>query len=456
MNVLRNIGWFVLLVLGGCVPERARDLIDEVAREPAIERGSLPTTSSEAETLDESLQLELDALQRMAVARDPELAAMAHQARAMLHVGRAETELPPPELGVQVWNLRLTPPYDVSTLDMVMFELRQAFPPGGVRDAMGRAMAEEARAMAAEIAGREQELRVMVAERHAELTAAVRSRAVFTDLDQVLGRMIEVARARHTVEGTALDEVVRLEAERAGVIRRIERVDRNAAVARAALNALLQRPPGAPFGEPVDAEARTVHLPLEDLIARMERSRAVLGASRARIDAARARAEAARTEAERPDVMLGVTAWYSPMGNDAGVGGMVSVSLPWATGRARERAAAAAELEAGEDAAARGSITESRGEVGRALARLAGLERELAVLRSQVRPAAERSVEAMSAAFVAGRSDLLPWIDALRMALDVRMEEIDVTMELAMAVAELEEAVGEPLPQVTAGEEGER
>jgi outer membrane protein TolC len=141
------------------------------------------------------------------------------------------------------------------------------------------------------------------------------------------------------------------------------------------------------------------------------------------------------------------------MGNDAGVGGMVSVSLPWATAMARERAAAAAELEAGEDEMARGTLAGSRGEVGLALARLGGLERELAVIRSRVRPAAERSVEAMSAAYLAGRSDLLPWIDAIRMVLEVRMEEIDVMMELAMAVAELEWAVGEPLPQATVGEE---
>jgi outer membrane protein TolC len=453
MNVLRNIGWFVLLVLAGCVPERARGLIEDVSREPAIAANGPAERDSETWTSDEPVPLELDALQRLAVARDPELAAMAHRARAMLHAARAETELPPPELGVQLWNLRLTPPYDMSTLDMVMFELRQAFPPGGSRDAMGRAMAEEARAMAAEAATREQELRLMVAERHAELTAAFRLRTVFTDQDRVLDQAIELARAMHAVEGTALEEVVRLEAERASVLRRLERADRDAAVARAALNALLQRPPDAPLGEPPGGEARTVHLPLADLLDRMERSRAVLGASRARVDAARARAEAARTEAERPDVMLGVTAWYSPMGNDAGVGGMVSVSLPWATAMARERAAAAAELEAGEDEMARGTLAGSRGEVGLALARLGGLERELAVIRSRVRPAAERSVEAMSAAYLAGRSDLLPWIDAIRMVLEVRMEEIDVMMELAMAVAELEWAVGEPLPQATVGEE---
>jgi outer membrane protein TolC len=372
----------------------------------------------------------------------------------MLHAARAETALPPPELGLEVWNLRLTPPYDASTLDMVMLEFRQAFPPGRARDAMGRAMAEEARGMIAEIAGRAQELRRLVAERHAAYAAALRQRAVIAEQDRTLDRTFDVARARHAVEGSALEEIVRIEAERARAARQLERAARDAAVARAALNALLQRPPDAPLGEPpLDAGARTVRLPLEDLLARVERATAVLGASRARVGAARARAEAARTAARAPDVMLGVTGWYSPMGQDVGLGGMVSISLPSATAAARERAAESAELEASEDAAARGALNDARGQVGQALARLAGLERELAVLRDQARPAAERSVEVMGDAYLAGRSDLLPWIDALRMVLDVRMEEIEGAKEIAMAVAELEQAVGEPLPQVPAAAE---
>lgn len=441
------------LGLWACAPGRARDLIDEVSREPVIAARAGGEAAPAA--LDASRPLDLETAQRLALERDPELAAMAHRARAMLHAARAEAALPAPEAGVEVWNLRLTPPYDASTLDMVMVELRQAFPPGSARAAMARAMAEEARGMIAEIAARGQELRRLVAERHARHAATARQRAVLADQDRVLGQMAEVAQARQTVMGAALEDVVRIEAERATNSRRLERAARDEAVARAALNALLQRPPDAPLGgPPPEAEARTVRLPLADLLARAERSLAVLGSSRARVAAARARAEAARAEARWPDVMLEVSGWYEPMENDAGLGGMVSISLPWATARARERAAERDELEAAEEAAARGATTEARGMVGQALSRVAGLERELAVLRHQARPAAERSVEVMGTAYAAGRSDLLPWIDAFRMVLDVRMEEIDAAMELAMAVAELEQAVGEPLPQVPAAERG--
>jgi outer membrane protein TolC len=444
------------LSLAACAPGRARDLIDEVSREPSLAARADPPAEIAEPELDASRPLDLEAAQRLALERDPELAAMAHRARAMLHAARAEASLPAPELGVQVWNLRLTPPYDASTLDMVMLEFRQAFPPGSARSAMGRAMIEEARGMIAEIAGREQELRRMVAERHAEYAAAARLRAIFAELDGVLDQMRDVAQARHAVEGSALEEVVRIEAERARTARQIERVERDAAVARAALNALLQRPPDAPLGEPPADEARTVRVPLDELLDRMERSQAVLAASRARVRAARARTDAARAEARVPDVMLGVAGWYSPMGQDVGLGGMVAITLPWATAIGRERAAEAAELEAGQNVADRGALNDARGQVGQALARLAGLERELAVLRRQARPAAERSVEVMGTAYLTGRSDLLPWIDALRMVLDVRMEEVDAVMAIAMTVAELEQAVGEPLPLVEAavGDEG--
>jgi hypothetical protein len=43
---------------------------------------------------------------------------------------------------------------------------------------------------------------------------------------------------------------------------------------------------------------------------------------------------------------------------------------------------------------------------------------------------------------------LLAWLDAARMRLDLAMDEADLVVELARAVAALEEAVGEGLDRV--------
>src|SRR5207247_605248 len=66
--------------------------------------------------------------------------------------------LPPLEVSGQVWNLPLVRPYSLGEAQMYMVEIRQAWPAAGLLDARARASTEDARAMLADLATREQDV----------------------------------------------------------------------------------------------------------------------------------------------------------------------------------------------------------------------------------------------------------------------------------------------------------
>ena len=90
----------------------------------------------------------LPALRALAIARQPSLDAAAHRVRALVEKARADGKLPPPELMADVWQVPFSKPYAIDKAGMIMFTLRQVFPPAGALDRMAQATAEEAQAEA--------------------------------------------------------------------------------------------------------------------------------------------------------------------------------------------------------------------------------------------------------------------------------------------------------------------
>lgn len=456
---MRRWWWIFASAALGCAPSPSRVLIDETFRESAT-RHHGPAQTRGANTAvrepDLSAPVSRSIVVSLAVARDPALAAHAHRVRAMLHSARAEGALPPPALSAQVWNLPLLAPYALGEADMYMVEIRQTFPAAGSLDARARAMAEEARATAAELASHEREVARRAEEAYADYARAVARQAAFDAQIALLEEMFDAVRARFPSSSDALAEMTRIETEAARVRRARTRAEGEVARARTVINALLLRRPDAPLGPPRDFEPDTIRLGLDELLARAAHSRGSIAAARARLRAARARSDAARAEATWPEFMVSGGYWQAPEMRP-GIGAGFSMTLPWLGSGPRARMDEAREREAAEAASVREADAIVRQEVSEALARLVALEREWRVLRNEEAPAAERAVDAVRAAYVSGRSDLLAWIDAARAVLDVRTEEADVSADLSRAMAALEWAVGEGLPRVrvtSAGEAG--
>ncbi len=396
--------------------------------------------------------LERDQVVAEAVARSPALAVMAHRARALVHEGRMEGSLPTAELGFEAGNLPLARPYALGEADMYMVELRQRFPAAGSLDARARAMAEDAQAMLAELSSEERMVAERAATAFADYVQAFAEKRLQERQLALLSRMEHAVRARYTTGGAGLAQAARIAVEVARAERALARVAGDIERSRATLNAVLRRTAGAPLGEPREAPPETVRLSVEELIAQANANRGATLAADARARAAVARREAAEAEARVPEFMVGLGYWQAPnMRPGTGVTG--SMSLPWLWGPARDRVRKAEEEEAAERAARQSAGLATQAEIGEAHARLHALEVQLSVIRGQVLPATQRSMEALTASFSTGNASLLDWVDVARSLLDLELEVIALQGDLQRGVASLERAVGATLPRVPLREE---
>jgi outer membrane protein TolC len=427
-----------------------RALAEATARIAAAPGGAAAPDAEAAAALEGPV--ERDAVVALAVARSAALAVMAHRARALVHAGRAEGALPSAELGFEAWNLALTQPYALGEADMYMVELRQRFPAAGALDARARAMAEEARAALAELAAEERLTAERAARAFADYAQAFAERRSQERQRALLARMEDAVRARATTGGGGLVEAARIDLEVAKVERALARVAGELAGARATLNAVLRRAPGAPLGEPRQGPPETVRLSVAALLSLAEANLGAVRAADARAKAAAARRQAAEAEARHPEVMVGLGYWQDP-GMRPGLGVTAAVSLPWLWGPGSHRVRQAREEEAAERVVRDGAALEAQAEIGEAQARLQALEAQLVVVRARSLPAARRAMEALTATFASGGGSLLEWVDVARTALELEMEVVVLHGELQRAVAALERAVGASLPREPLPEE---
>ncbi|MEZ4390981.1 MAG: TolC family protein [Polyangiales bacterium] len=428
------------LSVGGCASAEVAAQIDRLAASTLrMERPTNPAPPA-AVTRDAAVEFALD--------RDPTRRAALHRARAALHDAEAARALPAPQVGVQVWRVPFDEPWNWGRASMLMLELRQGFTPLGAREGRSRAALFEAQGALAELSSRERALAKSVALAHAEWVDGALHHSLHHAHLGVVGGMLEIVRARFAAGGANLGGVTRVEAEQARVHRALVRYEARRDRAARALEALLRLDEGSLPAEP-PAEALVVEdvdVELPALLTAALGQRPELRARAAAEAAASARHQAARAEATVPRVEVGASVMGDP-GVGVGYGLNAMMSLPWlsSAGAAAARAAGERLLAAREDTA--GVEATIRGEVATAHTRLAGARRELAVMHGQALPAARRAVMAARSAYSVGGETLLGWIDAERVLLDLEMDDAELRAELLRAVAELEWAVGAPLPR---------
>lgn len=391
-----------------------------------------------------SLPVAQQTIVRLAVARDLGLVAGAWRVRAMLAGARAEASLPPPEVQLAAWNVPMLRPYELGDAGMYMVELRQMIPAPGSLGARRRAMVEEARAMAVELIGREREIVRRASDAYADYARAWLEDRVRRAHVERVGEMLEALGARYPTGATMLSDVARLEVERAKERRHLARIRGALLAARATINGLLRRAPRAEIGPPRDVHATTIVDGLDALLRTARARRPAIGRARAQLRAADASSDVAEREATVPSFVVGGGYMQDPM-ERPGLSAMVSMTLPWLSGGGRARASASRARARAARAELLDAFAATRMEVAEAHAHARSIEEQLVLARDEVLPAAERSVEAMSAAYVGGQADLMSWIDAARGVLDAQIEIVELTGELARANARLELAVGAPL-----------
>jgi outer membrane protein TolC len=222
-------------------------------------------------------------------------------------------------------------------------------------------------------------------------------------------------------------------------------------LARARLNTLLGRDPGAPL-DVLGVYAPPAKLPgLIELEKRAMENRPELMAISAAIHQDETRTQLAE-KSLKPDYTLSGGYMLMPSGSAYRNTYMaeLSVTLPWLN-RGRHNAEIA---EASAMVTARKADYESRraavfAEIQESLVRARVAQRLAGLYGDTLRPQAQAVLKATVAAYQADRTDFLNLLDSQNTTLDVELSYIRAVSELESRLTDLERAVGAPLPPST-------
>lgn len=377
--------------------------------------------------------LTLDEAMTAALAANPALAA-ARLGRAEAQArGEVARQRPNPELSIEEAR---DYPRDAATLSVPVER-------GGKRQRRIALAEAQARSNQAEVARLEAQTRNEVRRAYFALAAAQRRAAEAADLQSLAERARDAGRARFEAGDVPRLDVLQAELSAAQAAGEADKARGLLAGAAADLNALLRRPPDSPLAVSDLLDAGRVPPPQAgvDLALRSSTELAVLDLGLAQ---QRAQVELARAEAV-PDLTAaaGVT-HYSPPDFTWGWRASIAVPLPLFTrgAQARLEEATLARLQAERDAAA----ARLRGEVWSAAANAEVQRRAYLRYRDEILPRAAEVERMAEDSYRSGQTGLVALLQSLQSVHDLRLQAVQAGTDYQNALADLERAIGAPLP----------
>jgi cobalt-zinc-cadmium efflux system outer membrane protein len=409
---VRPVLGLILLALGGAVTLQAQGAPAPAPPEPPL-------------TLAQAIDLALAANPNLAAARLRQ-----EVARAGIDVAR---QRPNPELTLEESK---ETPHDAATLALPIetagkrrrrIELAQAQVASG-QAGLARAVAD---------------IRARVRRAFYALAGAERRRAETEGVLRLVERTRDAARDRFTAGDVPRLDVVQAELAVAQADNDLQSAEGGLGAARANLNTLLARPPGAPIAVRADlweggivdsATAARTAVTASTELAVLDRG----------IVEQRARVALARAQTPDPTISGSVTHRSQP-DFDWGWRAALTIPLPLFTRRGaavqvEERTLA--QLEAERQARA----AEISGAIYAAAAAAAAQRQAALRFRDQILPQAEEVERMAEDSYRSGQTGLPALLQALQATRDLRLRAIQAGADFQNAVADLESAVGAPLP----------
>jgi outer membrane protein TolC len=391
--------------------------------------------SAQAWAGEPALPLDLDTAGRLALERQPQVAAQEAGIAALKESAVAARQLPDPRLvfgfeGVPVDSFSLTR----EEMTQTQIGLSQMIPGGRKLDLAGerleRAADQEAQNLAATARRIARDARLAWLEAY----VAGAEQILVAGIEAEYGRQLEWAQVAYQTGKLAQDETLALRARQAAVRNAASELQGRQQRARAALARWLGEAAGRPL-EPL--AARAAPGPLAELEARLHRHPELLAAQQG-IDAARTDAELAR-QAYKPDWSVDVV--YGVRGNDRSdlLKLMVGVDLPAFGANRQDRRLAARVAEARQQEA----MLEDRRRMLLADLRAAYVDWQtaddrLARLERDILPVSQRRVESALAAYRANQAGYDRVLEARRAELEARQERLNLEVARARAAVMLD------------------
>ncbi len=392
-----------------------------------------------------SLGASIEALLATAHRMSPELAAATLDAEAAAARAEAAGSLPDPKFTLKYdeWP-RSGAGYapSLSRFGTMKYELSQEVPLGGKRDLKHeQALAEHRQSQTqAQTAALDLATRVKIV--YAEYRQAQQAIDQLDQIKAAIGRLGQSALARYSQNLGSQAASIQADLERAELDAELVRMTLERRQAGARLNALLNRPPGAPLAEP--ARLRPLPSPAKlDSAALFERARQAsprLRGQHALIEAA----DRGRDLADRawyPDLEVGVGVVQKSSGVDS-YEALVGVNIPlqWGLRRAQQAEATATAQ------AARLRLSQAErqleADIQQAVFSLEAVVEREKILRGGLVPQANAALQSASRAYELGHGELSAVLDTERRVRTIQLDYLKLQLEQQVRLAELERLIG--------------
>lgn len=385
----------------------------------------------------------VDELLTIARQMNPELAATALDAEAVLARVDAAGSLPDPVFRSEFEEIdRRAGTLRPDRLGSVTYTVMQEFPLWGkldLRRDVARSEADQAREK----------------QRAAEVELAARIKTVFAayytaheglrlarDLVHTAGNVVELTQRRYAQGLGTQQDAIKAQIEQGQLQTDVARLEADRRKAMAQLNALLNRPAASPLADP--ASLRSVPsadaVRLSDLLDRAERSNPMIAAEQSQIAAASGNRKLVE-KSWYPDVTLGLSAIDRDR-RFAGYEAMVELKLPLRWGLREAQAREAAAKVGAAQSRLEAAKARIRGELEEAYWGLDATRRVYKVLHEVHIPQTTLALETALRAYEVGRAELAAVLEAQQRARQVLLEHLRVLVEQQVRLAEIERLIG--------------
>ncbi|MBL8351100.1 MAG: TolC family protein [Burkholderiaceae bacterium] len=383
-------------------------------------------------------------------ARNPELAAMRHEADAATERVQPAGALPDPVLRIELENINNygtsnAPSLLPSKVGDTKYTLMQPIALWGKRELRRDVAAAEAQQAAARAGASWNELASRIKTAYAQYFLAAGNERITREVADLLARMEQLAQARYAGGLAAQQDAIRAQLEQTAVGAELIGLATDKRLAAAKLNALLAREAGAALAEPQALRP----LPAAngfDAAALAQRSSAAnpaVAAELARLRGAQSNRELTARNAY-PDIQVGIVP--TQVGTRITTWGlMLEMNLPLQRESRRSQEREAEALVAAQRARTQALQTQLVGELAENLAGLDAARRSEALIGSQLLPQSELSLRSALVAYENGKVDFATLLDAQRQIRKARADRLKAQAEAQMRLAEIERIVGEDL-----------
>ena len=390
----------------------------------------------------------MDEAERIALQANPEIRVAARK------VVTAETRvsgagaLDDPTVMYRAWQVPLKQPWNYNAA-MNMFMIGQSIPGPGKRRLRSQVAGDAVPIAKADLETKKREIAAQVRKAFYDLLRNGDELRVHDEQVAIARQAFEAARIKYSVGKVPQQDVLKAQVALTKLIEHLVMLEQDAELSRATLNTLLGRSPDSPL-EVAGQYTPPAHLPtLSDLQVLALQSRPELLAATAAIKQSQDEASLARKQ-YMPDFTANVGYMLSPRGSQLRNNYMIegSMTLPWLNRRKHESEINEAQSVVEERQAEFDAmhLAVSR-QIQDALVRANSAKRLVELYQKTLRPQSEATLHSTVIAYENDRTDILNLLDSQNTTLDVDYAYFRALADFEQQMAELELAVGAPIPR---------